>query len=197
MGRGRFQRQARAFTFNLHAHNPATTSHERTCFEMGNRLSGFAGTGTISDMDNLDQISIERKTGAEPLHNNGQKFPTTVLSFWQWSASDLINNAMRGRLAEYLVAFALGVADGVRVEWDAYDVTTSSGLKIEVKSAVYLQSWKQTRPSAITFSIRPTLGWNAETNTYGVERKRQADVYVFALLSHRDKTTLDPLNVAQ
>lgn len=42
-----------------------------------------------------------------------------------------------------------------------------------------------------------TLGWDADTNEYSTERKRQADVYVFALLSHRDKATLDPLNVAQ
>ncbi len=37
----------------------------------------------------------------------------------------------------------------------------------------------------------------AEPLHNNVERKRQADVYVFALLSHRDKATLDPLNVAQ
>jgi hypothetical protein len=29
------------------------------------------------------------------------------------------------------------------------------------------------------------------------EAKRQADVYVFALLSHADKATIDPLNVSQ
>jgi len=28
-------------------------------------------------------------------------------------------------------------------------------------------------------------------------RQRQADVYVFALLTHRDKTTVNPLNLAQ
>jgi hypothetical protein len=34
-------------------------------------------------------------------------------------------------------------------------------------------------------------------NTYGTERKRQADVYVFCLLAHKDKPTLDPLDLAQ
>lgn len=29
------------------------------------------------------------------------------------------------------------------------------------------------------------------------ERRRQADVYVFALLAHEDKTTIDPLDVTQ
>jgi len=138
-----------------------------------------------------------RKTGNELLHIDGQPLATNLLSFWQWSVSDLISNTTRGRLAEYLVAYALGVADGVRVEWDAYDLRTASGIKVEVKSAAYLQSWQQTRPSTIIFGIRPTLGWEADTNTTGTELKRQADMYVFALLAHHDKATLDPLNVAQ
>ncbi len=96
-----------------------------------------------------------------------------------------------------MVALALGVADGVRVEWDAYDLHTKFGIKAEVKSAAYVQSWQQPRPSTITFAIRPTLGWEAETNTYSTELKRQADVYVFALLAYYDKATLDPLNIAQ
>lgn len=152
---------------------------------------------TIPRMENFERLIVERKTGDEPLHENGQPLAANVPMFWQWSASDLISNAMRGRLAEYVVACALGVAEGVRVEWDAYDLQTASGIKVEVKSAAYLQSWQQTRPSTITFAIRPTLGWEAATNTYSTERKRQADVYVFALLAHRDKTTLDPLNVSQ
>lgn len=41
------------------------------------------------------------------------------------------------------------------------------------------------------------MGWEATTNTYSTQRKRQADVYVFALLAHYDKATLDPLNVSQ
>lgn len=148
-------------------------------------------------MEHLDQLTVARKTGDEPVHAHGQPLPASVLTFWQWSASDLISNAMRGRLAEYLVALALGVADGVRMEWDAYDLETASGITVEVKSAAYLQRWHQRGPSVITFDIRPTLGWAAATNTYSPERKRQADVYVFALLAHHDKATLDPLNFDQ
>jgi hypothetical protein len=135
--------------------------------------------------------------GAEPFHANGQPLPFDVLSFWRWSSSDLVSNAMRGVLAEYLVACDLGIAGGTRVEWDAYDLKSKQGVKIEVKSAAYLQSWHQNRLSAISFDIRPTIGWDAGTNTFGTIRKRQADVYVFALLKHKDKATLDPLNVDQ
>lgn len=91
----------------------------------------------------------------------------------------------------------LGVAEGVRVEWDAYDLRTRSGIKVEVKSAAYIQSWAQTRPSTITFDVRATIGWDAATNTTGTMRQRQADVDVFALVAHQERTTIDPLDVDQ
>jgi hypothetical protein len=49
-----------------------------------------------------------------------------------------LGNANRGRLAEYIVARALGLGVGdVRNEWDVVDLVTSTGTKIEVKSAAY------------------------------------------------------------
>ena len=50
---------------------------------------------------------------------------------------------MRGVVAEYLVAQALGVAGGVREEWAPYDVDAPGGIRVEVKSAAYIQSWNQ------------------------------------------------------
>jgi len=69
-------------------------------------------------------------------------------------------------------------------------------VKIEVKSAAYVQTWTQRRPSLITFDIRPTLGWDPDTATFGTARVRQADVYVFSLLWETDPDKLDPLDVA-
>jgi hypothetical protein len=149
------------------------------------------------DSSSLDKLTVSKKTGSERFHVNGQVLPFDVLSFWRWSSSDLVNNAMRGMLAEYLVACDLGITDGMRVEWDAYDLQTRQGVKVEVKSAAYLQSWHQRQLSPISFDIRPTIGWDASTNTSEVVRKRPADVYVFALLKHQDKASLDPLNVTQ
>ncbi len=149
------------------------------------------------DASNLHALTVLRKLGTEPFHAARQVLPFTLLDFWRWCSSDLTNNAMRGVVAEYLVACDLGLADGIRVEWDAYDLKTQEGIKVEVKSAAYLQSWHQEKLSAISFGIQPTIGWNASTNEYSTERRRQADVYVFALLHHQDKTTLDPLNVDQ
>jgi hypothetical protein len=96
-----------------------------------------------------------------------------------------------------LVALDLGVADKVRSEWVAYDLKTPDGLMVEVKSASYIQSWAQRRDSSITFDVRPTLGWDPDTAKFGAVRRRQSDAYVFALLQHRDRATIDPLNVEQ
>ena len=89
------------------------------------------------------------------------------------------------------------MAEKVRIGWQAYDLKTTSGAIVEVKSAAYLQSWAQAKLSSINFTIAPTLAWDGMTGKFDQTSRRQSDVYVFALLQHKDKTTLDPLNVEQ
>lgn len=149
------------------------------------------------DYGNLEAIVSTRKSGNEPFHINGLDLPDKLLSFWQWSSSELVGNSLRGILAEYIVASALGCTSDVRQEWDAYDIQTQDGLKVEVKSGAYLQSWSQEKLSSIQFGIKPTYGWDAKTNTVTENKTRQSDVYVFCLLKHKDKNTIDPMNVAQ
>ena len=92
----------------------------------------------------------------------------------------------------------LGIdVSGVRNEWDTFDLTDPSGLKIEVKSAAHLQSWGQAKPSNIGWNTPRTRAFDQETGRFTVESRRHADVYVFALLDQQDKTTLDPLNMDQ
>lgn len=149
-------------------------------------------------MTELPRLIIAKKQGKEPFHDNGAALGFDLLSFWQWAASDLVSNAARGIVAEYVVARSLGLAkEGVRDEWAAFDLETPSGIKIEVKSAAYIQSWHQEHLSSITFRTPKTRAWDADTNTQSVDVKRQADVYVFALLAHNDKETIDPLDVSQ
>lgn len=145
----------------------------------------------------LPPITPDIKTGRESFTFNQQPLPANMLSFWQWSASDLVGNAMRGILAEYIVALAVGQHHGVRTEWDPYDLTTDNGIKVEVKSAAYIQSWYQKDYSKISFSIRPTQAWDARTCIYETRKCRQADIYVFCLLDHHDSETIDPLNLNQ
>jgi hypothetical protein len=91
-----------------------------------------------------------------------------------------LNNAMRGVLAEYIVGLALECVDGrVRTEWDATDLCTDKGIRVEVKSSASLQSWPQAKLSRIKFGIGPKTAWYAQTNSYATERKHQSDVFVF------------------
>lgn len=146
--------------------------------------------------DSLARIIAEPKTGCERFCAGDQTLDFKLSDFWRWSMSDLISNATRGRLAEFIVAKALSIStDSVRDEWGAYDLKTPEGIKVEVKSAAYIQSWHQTKLSAISFRTPKTIAWDPETNLQDREAKRQADVYVFAVLSHQAKSTIDPLNV--
>ena len=89
---------------------------------------------------NLNYKAI--KTGKELLRTNGTKIAFSLLDFWRWNASDLVSNTLRGRLAEFIVGSAVGMDfSAPRQEWDNYDLDTPSGIKIEVKSSAYIQSW--------------------------------------------------------
>jgi hypothetical protein len=149
------------------------------------------------DTTGFPQLEVQRKSGAEPFWSHGQPLPTTLLDFWQWAVSDLVSNVTRGVLAEYIVAMALGRAEGIRTPWEAFDLLTSTGRRVEVKSASYLQSWYHKALSRIVFTIRPTRAWTAETNAWAIESQRQAEVYVFCILAHQEKASLDPLNLDQ
>ncbi|KOH45186.1 hypothetical protein [Sunxiuqinia dokdonensis] len=149
-------------------------------------------------MDELKQIIAKPKNGSESLTDHGAKTNYTLLDFWRWSVSDILSNATRGRFAEFIVGTAIGLnPDNLRDEWDAFDLKTDDGVKIEVKSSAYIQSWSQKNFSTISFSIKPARYWDAETNMRHTEPIRPADVYVFCHLKHRDKKTIDPLKMEQ
>ena len=145
----------------------------------------------------IDTISANVKDGAEPLSYNNKPTNYNLLDFWRWSVSDLLSNTTRGRLAEFIVGTAIGLdPNNLREEWDNYDLVTRDGTTIEVKSAAYLQSWRQDKLSSISFSIKPTHAWTEENGRSPIA-KRQADIYVFCLLKHKDPKTIDPLKLEQ
>ncbi|WXL26985.1 hypothetical protein WG219_05850 [Ectopseudomonas mendocina] len=142
-------------------------------------------------------MKLTLKTGTEPFTAGGQPVGRDLQSFWRWAFSDVLNNALRGVLAEYIVASALDCNHGVRTQWDAYDLKTASGIRIEVKSAAYLQSWGQKGLSAIQFSIAPAAVWDALTQKRSPTKVRAAQVYVFCVLTSQDKEAVNPLNLDQ
>ena len=147
-----------------------------------------------------EAIDVQPKEPAEPFIGTQVQAlaSATVGEFWQWAYSDIVNNTNRGILAEFIVAKALGSAEEVRTNWASYDVDTSSGTKVEVKSAAFLQSWEQVELSNPRFQIGKTWGWDQETGEYVDEPQRYADVYVFCLLAYQeDKRQLNPLDLSQ
>ena len=146
----------------------------------------------------LQRLSTTLKSGSEPLRVNDVSADITLLDFWRWSKSDLVGNTARGILAEFIVATALGIPiDQPREDWTPWDLTTPDGIKVEVKSSAYIQSWEQKKLSTISFLTPARRAWDADSNSLGEEAKRRSDVYVFALLAHKDKATIDPLNLDQ
>ena len=132
-------------------------------------------------------------TGDEPITQTKE----LLINYWRWAHSNLIDNAERGAFAEYIVHIAMKAVEPTRVNWDKYDVKSPEGIAIEVKTSGYIQSWAQSRLSSISFSIRPTYGWDSATNTYASECTRQSDVYVFCLLVHKNQDTINPLDMTQ
>lgn len=121
-----------------------------------------------------------------------QGVDATVRDFWAYAMSDLLMNNVRGYLAEFLVAKAVG-ASGARLEWDAYDVLTPEGVRVEVKSAGYLQAWAQRRLSRISFGSMKGRTWTPEDGE-SPTATLNADVYVFAIQTatrHEDYSALD------
>lgn len=149
-------------------------------------------------MSELKNIPAEPKNGHEFLSDNGTKVEYNLYDFWRWSVSDILSNATRGRFAEFIVGTAVGLnPTDLRDEWDAFDIKTDDEIKIEVKSASYIQSWNQKAFSKISFSIKKARYWDAENNMQRGEPKRHADLYIFCHLKHKDQNTIDPLKMEQ
>ena len=144
----------------------------------------------------LPEINIQRKTGIEEFYFNNKKLNFQLNEFWIWNQSNLIENRTRGILAEYIVKEALCIKDGLRIEWDSYDLMTNEGKKIEIKSASYIQSWKQEKYSNIQFGIAKTVGEPSNPEYDGIF-KRWSDYYIFCLLGEKDQKIINPMNLNQ
>ena len=130
-------------------------------------------------MPQYPALIVKPKTGDESFHHDGQPTDFQVLDFWRWGVSDLVNNVTRGKVAEFLVSRALGLADCAGCAGGPCDLKTPSGLEIQVKSCLFAVVGPR-ELSRIEFDIRRKRAWNYETNLYGAEVKRHAAVYVFA-----------------
>ena len=139
------------------------------------------------------RIKTTPKNGTEPFIGMNN----TLLDYWKWAHSDIASNAERGKLAEYLVKCAVDSSSPCRIEWDAVDVISPDGIRIEVKSSAYLQTWNCSKLSTILFGIAPKISWDGETNTYNESANRNSDVYVFCVFACTDPSIANPLDLNQ
>jgi hypothetical protein len=118
-----------------------------------------------------------------------------VLDFWRFAMSDLRMNNVRGYLAEFFVARAVGATRN-RTEWDAYDVLTPEGIRVEVKTRGHLQAWPQRKPAIGSFQVTQARGWDPETGA-STPRGWNADVYVLCAHVAQVHETYDVLDLGQ
>lgn len=135
--------------------------------------------------------------GSEHFIGNGGEIDKTVTDFWAWYASDLLSNILRGALAEFIVATALGIdTKKTRVDWEPYDLKYGE-TRIEVKCSSYLQSWEQKVPSKLRFSVAPALAYDWEKNTYAGDLIRRSDFYIFCVFTCLDRAKANILSMDQ
>jgi len=144
----------------------------------------------------LSRLECERLSGTERFKGDGAPDDCTLCDYWSWRSSLLLDNTERGILAEFLIASALHLHITPRREWGDADIKLPSGVKIEIKSAAYVQSWEQNAYSNIQFRIAPHTGWDAFTDEYSDVKKRWAHLYVFCVYT-RKKPPFDPMNVEE
>ncbi|MBP0000424.1 MAG: hypothetical protein J7641_15735 [Cyanobacteria bacterium SID2] len=143
----------------------------------------------------LDKLFKTPYRGNEKFSDSDRNLDFTVLDFWSWSNSNLLENTIRGVLAEFIVARALNIETDSRVEWESTDLSFEE-VKIEVKSSAYIQAWEQKKLSTIQFSIAPTHFDNTHPD-FKQAPKRHSDIYIFCLFKETDPHQINPLDLSQ
>lgn len=99
--------------------------------------------------------------------------------------SPLVNNVLRGLLAEAIIALAIEPewewCSGDYSSWDFQN--RASGARLEVKQSAAKQSWvlnPSSRPSAPRFDIAPRTGRWETDGSFVAEAGRAAQLYIFA-----------------
>jgi hypothetical protein len=129
----------------------------------------------------------------------------TLLDFWKWAFGDLCDDDLKGYFAEWMVRVLLGLPLTRRVSWADSEIITPAGLRIEVKSSAYWQSWKLVNEDGTRKPVPPPVdparkkvvfgglrsGTSVDTSPQRPSREFKSDVYVFCLHTQTDATAWD------
>ena len=137
-------------------------------------------------------------SGNENFWFDGMPLPHLVGDFWAWSSSDLLKGTLRGALAEFIVATAIGEntseAHEDRQAWDLEMICGGEVCKIEVKSSAYINAGARDGLSSVSFSIAPSRRSELGKKVLDKDQARRAsDVYVFCLFASKDREAANPL----
>ena len=142
-------------------------------------------------LGHTEETMKQQLTGDEEFIFHDANIGITVIDFWRWAFSDLIDNTQRGVMAEFLVYSSLNritLDTQKRENWLSFDITSPSGRRIEVKSAAYIQAWTPENIFAqIRFDIGKKLAWDNVTATSATVAKRNCDLYVFCVFTAKTK----------
>jgi hypothetical protein len=119
-----------------------------------------------------------------------------IKDFWQWTYSDILINKNREDFGLFLVAHALELTKMPRIDWGLVDLRYRKK-KIAVRTSGYIQSWRQKAPKRILFDISPKTGIDAKREDSMTFRNREAEVYIFCVLTEKEVAKADVLNLDQ
>ena len=106
--------------------------------------------------------------GCEKFRNEDLDLDFSVLDFWRYAYSNLID--IEPEIAEFLVGRALGLEIPTnKAYWTPFDIQYGE-VKIEVKETGYTHTWTKKQSKMRRFDIKPSKGG------------RQCDIYVFCLV---------------
>jgi len=130
---------------------------------------------------------------------------TKVKDFWRWAFSDFCDDALKGDYAEWLVSILLGVRTERRRYWANTDLVSQPGVRIEVKSSSYWQSWKLWEETGKPKCVKVAgdkerrrirfAGLKVGDAVGNVGYK--SDLYVFAFQAQRDPSLWNAFDLSQ
>lgn len=126
--------------------------------------------------------------GTEPLYYNQGLSVARVIDFWRWYASNLLRGTLRGALAEFIVAVALGInVDKPRDSFAEFDLLYKNA-EIEVKSC-------SATSKRISFDIARRTRYSPQTKWR--DKRRRSSLYVFCLINEQREEYINPLDLNQ
>ena len=94
--------------------------------------------------NNYAAVHLQPRQPEEPFIFDGEPAGFSLLCFWIWSGSNVLDNILRGQIAEYIVIQATGAeVPEIYSRWQSQDIMTPQGITIEVKSSAYFQAHHQ------------------------------------------------------